>query len=216
MTPDVTLDAGVFEIRGGGALHDRDEEFQLSSTGSGGYRLNTSITPLDGRYRCQTRFTYDGAWLPLRAQADVLHGTAAHQVEIVPLADHAVITLRRTGEADQLRRVDFTPAMMIDLEPSALPMWAMTQRYDRAAGGVQTFGWIGRSLIRDLVLEGGFTPLEFHGRDAGGDRFTFSESHPLPNGGEFTVKFELLLDDRGLLSRFSIDTGAGCIRGTRR
>ena len=216
MTSSVTLDEGVFEIRGGGPVHDRDEAFRLSRTDAGGYLLETTITPLDARYRCQTRFTYDPDWRPLGAQADALNGAAAHSVEITPFPDHAVIALRRTGEAEQLRRVAFTPEMMIDLEPSALPMWAMTQRYDRAAGGVQTFGWIGRSLIRDLVLEGGRTPLEYHGREARGDRFTFSESYPLPTGGEFTLRFELLLDGRGMLSAFSIDTGANRVNGTRR
>jgi len=106
--------------------------------------------------------------------------------------------------------------MMIDLEPSALPMWVMTRRYDRAAAGIQTFSWIGRSLIRDLVLEGGRTPLEFRGAEARGDRFTFSETYPLPNGGEFTLHFELLLDARGMLRSFAIETGASRVIGTRR
>ena len=216
MTSGVTLDEGVFEIRGGGAVHDRDEAFRLSRTDSDGFLLETTITPLDARYRCQTRFTYDPQWHPLGAQADAMNGSAAHSVEITPFADHAVIAVRRAGEAEQLRRVAFTPAMMIDLEPSALPMWAMTQRYDRAAGGVQTFAWIGRSLIRDLVLEGGRTPLECHGTGAAGERFTFSETYPLPNGGEFTLRFELLLDARGMLDAFVIDTGANRVSGTRR
>jgi hypothetical protein len=216
MTPGDTLDEGVFEIRGGGAVHDRDEAFRLSSAASGGYLLDTTITPLDGRYRCQTQFAYDAGWRALGARADVRHGAAAHHVEIVPFADHATITLRRATDPDEVRQVRFDPATMIDLEPSALPMWVMTRRYDRPAAGVQSFSWIGRSLIRDLVLEGGRTPLECHGTEARGERFTFSERYPLPNGGEFTVSFELLLDSRGLLSSFEITTGASRIRGTRR
>ena len=216
MTPDATLDEGVFEIRGGGAIHDRDEAFRLTRTEAGSYLLETTITPLDRRYRCQTCFTYDQQWRPVGARAVSLLGEAEHSVEITPLADRAYITLRRAGEADQVREVSFTPAMMIDLEPSALPMWVMTRRYERAAGGVQTFSWIGRSLIRDLVLEGGRTPLEFHGNGPAGDRFTFSERYPLPNGAEFTVSFELMLDPRGLLAGFAIETGASRIRGTRR
>ena len=216
MNPAETLDEGVIEIRGGGAIHDRDETFRLSRTQSGGYLIETRIVPLDQRYDCTTWFSYDEAWRPTCARAEGRNGDDTFTVEIAPQADHADITLRRPGKSDEVRSVAYSLEMLIDLEPSALPMWAMTHRYDRAAGGVQTFGWIGRSLIRDLVLEGGRTPLECHGVEALGERFTFSETYPLPNGAVFTVKFELLCDSSGLLTSFGIDTGASRLRGTRR
>ncbi|MBK6599746.1 MAG: hypothetical protein IPG25_18425 [Proteobacteria bacterium] len=210
------FDEGTLEIRGGGPLHDRDEHFQITQQAAGGYLLETQIVPLDQRYRCETRFEYDAAWLPQAVSAKVDSSEDSFSVEIRPAADHADIIVQRAAAAPDSRRVPFSPETLIDCEPTALTMWTMSKCYDRETGGVQTFPWIGRSLLRDLVLEDLQIPLECHGVDARGERFTFTETYPLPNGGSFTLKFELLLDEVGLLRSFSIDTGASRINGTRR
>jgi hypothetical protein len=218
MTPAAFgADSGRLAIRGGGPLFDRDESFEIRPAGDGGCRIETRIDALDGAYRLETRFDYDAQWLPRRAHGrasrSAVRGGEWTDVTIEPMGDHARIVVRQGAAAPVETRVAMAPDWLVDFEPSALPMWAMTHRY-RAAGGVQAFRWVGRSLLRDLVLEGGTTELQATPGEPGA--FTFVERLPMPGGGEFSMDFRLRSDAAGRFQEFDLTmSSGGLVRGRR-
>ncbi len=119
------------------------------------------------------------------------------------------------GAALPERRVAFPPGCLVDLEPSVLPTWAMTQRYDFAKGGVQEFRWVGRSLHRDEVLEGGRVEMRHVGTADGQVNFRFTEYLPLPSGSTFAMEFAITNDERGRLQLFQVFGRSGTTTGRR-
>lgn len=210
-----TPDAGVLEMRGGGAVHDRDEHFWIEAAPAGGFRVRTRILPLDARYEIDTDMLYSGDWRPLSLRGRLRGDAGERQVEIERHADHVMLRLSGADSAATTQRLCVSPETLIDLEPSALPMWAMTRRYDGARGGTQTFHWIGRSLVRDVTLESLLVPLIRVGRDETGERYEFSETYSSP-AGSYTVDFSLSTDALGRLQRFTVGAGARQVVGVRR
>jgi hypothetical protein len=209
-------DAGVLEMRGGGPIHDRDEQFLIEAIGGGGFRIRTRIAPLDGRYEIDADMHYGPDWLPHSLRGVSRAAGAEHSVEIVRRGDHALLTLLGDDAAPVTQRLPLAPDTLMDLEPSALPMWAMTRRYGRSRRGTQTFRWIGRSLLRDLTLEALEVPLTLVRQEATGDMFEFSETYAAPGGASFTVDFTLSTDQLGRLQRFTVGAGTRQVVGVRR
>ncbi len=207
-------DAGALRMRGGGPQLDRDEHFSIHAQDDG-YRIATRIEAVDGSYRLSTELWYSAQWLPLRLRGHAVTAAGETEVVIARRGDEATLEVRGPAGAAPSRRLPCPADTLIDLEPSALPMWAMTRRYDRARGGVQPFRWIGRSLLRDLTLESLETPLQLARTDAGTEYFEFTESYPAAGGGSFTLQFGLCVDASGRLQQFSVDAGARRVLGTR-
>ncbi|MBK1643552.1 hypothetical protein CKO25_02530 [Thiocapsa imhoffii] len=148
-------DAGVIVIPGGSS--PRREAFEVVRDAQG-QRIVTSVIRSDvDQWRVEGRWVYgaDG-----QAQAARGIGDYAGQPVVVDIAivdGQASITADIGGSP-----VEATAACdpcLIDMAPSALPMFTMTRLYDEAAGGVQHFNWIGRGLIRDEVLTNGRVSL---------------------------------------------------------
>lgn len=207
-------DAGVIEMRGGDPVHDRDETFEISADDDG-YRIVSRIVARSGAYSLRVEARYTRDWLPraLTGWMTTAGDSPVAQIEVD--ADHAWISVAAASPAAPLR-LPCPAGTLIDLEPSTLPMWAMTRRYDRTRGGTQVFRWIGRSLVRDVTLENLEVPLTLVHADAAGENFEFSETYPLPGGGEFTLPFTLRVDAAGRLQAFSVGTGARRVVGVRR
>ncbi len=213
--PARLLDEGTLLIRGGVPMFDRDEHFRIEAL-AGGYRIRSEIASLDGSYRFDCRFDYGPDWLPRVARATGRRQAGPLQVSITAGEGAAVLEIREGEEAPVSRVLDLPPACLIDLEPSALPMWAMTRRYDRAREGTQQFQWLGRSLTRDLVLEGGRTALARVAADAAAEHFEFSEELPTPDGELFRVEFKLATSAAGWLQSFEVQAGATQVSAVRR
>ena len=209
--PGQVLDQGVLRIRGGGPF-DRDEQFTIWRTPAG-HRIESLITAVTAGYRFECRFDYDRDWLPIGASAQAENADGRFTVEIAPQG--AVARIRVEGQQGEvIRQVSFPSGCLIDLEPSALPMWAMTRRYDRARSGTQQFTWIGRSLMRDLVLEGGSTALALMHADDG-ESFEFVEELPVPGGGTYRIEFALDNNAEGWLQTFVVRASGATVRGER-
>ncbi len=206
-------DSGTIEVRGGGPALDRDESFQIRPLADGGYEIQTQVRALSGAYELETCFTYDAQWLPRGARGQARRGGDLMHVSIEPAGDHADIVVRRGTAEPETKRVAMGPDWLIDLEPSALPMWAMTRRY-RPGGGMQPFRWIGRSLQSELVLEGGTTELLATAGSPGA--YTFVERLPLPGGAVFTMDFALQNDAVGRLQGFDVMLKSGGVARGRR
>jgi hypothetical protein len=212
------LDAGTLQIRGGSPMFDRDEQFCIETLEEG-YRIHTQIVALDHSYDFCCLFEYSADWLPRAASAEGRRAGGAFEVSIVQHEGTAMLEVREQGGDSSSRELALPPGCLIDLEPSALPMWAMTRRYDRARAGVQHFQWVGRSLTRDLVLEGGRTALALlhsdgQGEDEG-ERFEFTEELPGVNGTPFRIDFKLATSAAGWLESFEVHAGATRVRAVR-
>ncbi len=217
MTEPLPLpDDGVLEMRGGGPLHDRDEQFRIAAFEDSGFLIQTRITPLDGRYEIETEMRFGVDWLPLSLHAVSRTVESEHRVELLRRGDHALLSVQRGDAAAVRQHVPLAPDTLIDLEPSALPMWAMTRRYDRRQRQTQTFRWIGRSLLRDLTLEALEVPLTLVRHDAAGETFEFSETYAAADGSRYTVDFTLSTDSCGRLQRFTVGAGPRQVIGVRR
>ena len=194
------LDAGTVRVRGG-APFDRDERFRIHACGDG-FVIDSHIRAASDAFEFRCRFEFHGDWLPARAAGRGRSGDDA--VDVLFETGPGVARLAVTAADGTLARQELAlaPGQLLDLEPSVIPMWAMTRRYDRAAGGSQPFLWAGRSLTRGIVLQGGQTELTLCDRSSAGERFEFTETLPGPDGTPFHVDFQLDNDADGWLRRF--------------
>mgnify|MGYP001115691255 CR=1 FL=1 len=118
------IDHGTMIVTGGWA--DRRETFEILRRADGGRTIVSTITAADGGYRVQGRWDYDAEERALSA-----HGLGQHDGEAVTidiLAAPPAGTLRFEG-ADggvQTFHAPCKPRCLIDMTPSALPMFTMT------------------------------------------------------------------------------------------
>ncbi|MDX2221835.1 MAG: hypothetical protein SFV21_03735 [Rhodospirillaceae bacterium] len=200
------IDAGVMVVTGGGPAFDRTEAFEYLSTSAGGVVLLNTITMTDGRYRVQARFDLDADWNARSADGLGLYEGVPVVAVMRRDGREVRIAVRSLGDGGAKVSLDPTaacdPDCFINMSPSALAMFVMTRHYDLARGGPQTFRWTGQDLDRVRTLSGGTATLSFAGERvvprATGEtalrHFTFVESLPLPDGGRFTLNFDLWTD----------------------
>lgn len=144
------LDHGTLVISGGSSA--RSESFEMVRRPDGGRTIVSVTTAADGSYRVQGRWDYDAEETALSAHGRGLHGGQKVTIDIAAAAPAATM---RWESADGSMRTFHAPCdapCLIDMSPSALPMFTMTRQYDFDAGGVQQYRWIGYDLTRDQRL----------------------------------------------------------------
>lgn len=193
-------DSGVMVVTGG--RFDRTEAFEVVRTAEGGRRLSSVTVGAGDAYRVEGRWDYADDDRALGATGRGLYGGQAVTVVMRREAgDRASITLRGSGEPV----VHTAPctACLMDMSPSALPMFTMTRLYDAERGGAQVFRWIGRSLILDQVLLDGQSEItrlgEFEfahdGTTTPVTQYVFVENlRDEASGQYFKVAFNLYVD----------------------
>lgn len=152
---DLIEDAGRLNVTGGN--FNRIEDFEVVRTAAGGRVMTSVTTGADGIYRVQGRWRYDAeeqattatglgvyAGQPVTVESTRADGLAAIQVKGAIEATHSAACARDC---------------LIDMSPSALPMFTMTRLFDESRGGTQIFRWVARSLILDQVLLDGKTEI---------------------------------------------------------
>jgi hypothetical protein len=178
---DLMEDAGSFEINSATRPRfSRTEHFEVIRHADGGRTITTVTLGKADDYRIEGRFRYT----PDDTAGEV-RGLGVYEGEPVVIEANggtpgATIVFERGGER-MSHSAECAEGCLIDLAPSALPMFTMTRRYDMEAGGPQAFRWIGRSLLMDQVLLDGVANIEFMGserfapRDTVVEHYAFSE-----------------------------------------
>jgi hypothetical protein len=150
-------DAGVFVVRS--ARMGRTESFEVLRRPDGS-RVVTSVTRgADDGYRVEGRWTYGPREIATGAIGRAVIDGRPSTIVIELAGGRADI---RIDDGAEQRRYAASCAAgcLVDLAPSALPMFTMTRRYDAAAGGPQSFRWIGHSLTEAQVLLDGMAEIE--------------------------------------------------------
>jgi hypothetical protein len=141
-------DSGRLLVTGGG--HDRTEDFEVVRKADGGRVMASVVTGANATYRVQGRWDYDADEHALAATGIGNYEAEAVTVDIQ--AKDGSATLVVAGARENQQGAPCRSDCLIDMSPSALPMFTMARRYDDARGGPQTFCWVARSLIVDQVL----------------------------------------------------------------
>jgi hypothetical protein len=199
---DEIVDSGIMQVTGGG--YDRREEFELVRHADGATTLSAIITGANALYQVQARWRFSPSEHALEA-----FGIGAYEQQAVTVsikrADN-VATLLTDGAMQTQHQASCGDTCLIDMAPSALPMFWMARRYDEAQGGPQEFQWVARSLTVDRVLLEGSAEI----RKLGDHVFAHDEG-PVPvrqyffvedlkdevSGQFFQVDFNLYIDDDG-------------------
>lgn len=145
---DKIEDSGLMVVTGGS--FDRTEAFEVVRQPEGGSVLTSIIVGANDSYRVQTRVRFDPYDKALRGTG--LGSYAGEPIDItINKLDGTAHIAARGGEFSAEHS---TPCddCLIDMSPSAMPMFAMTRRYDEKKGGKQSFQWVARALIADQVL----------------------------------------------------------------
>jgi hypothetical protein len=118
-------DSGRLLITGG--RHDRTEDFEVVRKPEGGRMMSSIITAANDTYRVQGRWDFD-------ADEHALAATGIGNYEAGPVAvdiqaRDGSVTLVVAGARDNQQHAPCTNDCLIDMSPSALPMFTMTRRY---------------------------------------------------------------------------------------
>ena len=145
---DRVEDTGRLVVTGG--RFDRVEDFEVVRTADGGRVISSVVTGAGDSYRVQGNWEYLADEQALAATGIGKYKGGPVMVNIQ--TNDGSAALRVTGARDNEHVTPCDSDCLIDMSPSALPMFTMTRRYDEARGGAQSFDWIARSLIADQVL----------------------------------------------------------------
>ena len=145
---DRVEDAGRLNVTGG--RFNRIEDFEVVRTADGGRILTSITTGADGIYRVQGRWRSDAA--EQSTSATGLGTYDGQPVNVVANRANGLVSIVATGALDATHIAACARDCLIDMSPSALPMFSMTRLFDEAQGGAQYFRWVARSLIVDQVL----------------------------------------------------------------
>jgi len=161
--------SSLFQFRPGDRLEDggrlvvtggrfaRAEDFEVVRRVDGGRTVTSITTADDGQYRVEGRWTYTADEAATGAAG---LGTIGGQPVTVDIRSGVAPTIGVTrGGRDQVKTAACPAGCLIDMTPSALPMFTMTRLYDAGRGGEQPFNWIGQSLIMDQTLLEGVARL---------------------------------------------------------
>lgn len=202
----IMIDSGVMVVESTPDFA-REESFEYLRRPDGGVTLLNSITMTDGRFRVRARFDMDKDWKSLSASGRGLYdgipvdSRMERKGKVVEIQVHGDgVHLNPTAVCD--------PDCFINMSPTSLPMFVMTRHYDLEKGGPQLFRWTGQDLDRVRTLSGGTAELTYQGertlnravlpgkpkKTVTVRHFSFVESLPLPDGGRFTLDFDLWTD----------------------
>jgi len=194
------LDSGVMVVASG--PNAREETFEYVKRPDGGYSILNTITAANGSYRVNGRFDYDAQW-----NATSVHGIGVYNGEPVVIAlqrEPRRVAVTVTGKGKPTRSISVCdPTCLIDMAPSANPMFVMTRHYDFAAAGEQEFLWAGQDLIRPqaltddhvfIVLKDEPKAKRNDGSELKMRHFFFLENIPQPNGQMFRLEFDIWTD----------------------
>ena len=189
-------DSGVLAVASG--RFARAEAFEVVRHADGGRTLTSIITGADGSYRVEGRWSYDSDEHAISADGKASYSGAPESINIVAMPPTAVITVS-SGAVERKVPAPCDPDCLIDMAPSALPMFTMTRRYDNAQGGDQAFRWIGQGLVFDQVLLEGIAKIRLLDRQTVGgvdvSQFVFVETLTNAETGDVTsFAFNLWVD----------------------
>ena len=189
-------DSGVIAVASG--RFARTEAFEVVRHADGGRTLTSIITGADGSYRVEGRWSYDADEHAISADGKASYSGAPATINIVATPPTASIAVS-AGAVERKIPAPCDPDCLIDMAPSALPMFTMTRRYDQAQGGAQSFRWIGQGLVFDQVLLEGIAEIRLLDRQTVGDvdvsHFIFVETLTDAKTGDVTsFAFNLWVD----------------------
>jgi hypothetical protein len=153
------IDHGTLVISGGSSA--RNESFEILRRPDGGRTIVSVTTAADGSYRVQGRWDYDADERALSAHGLGLHSGQEVAIDIAAAPPAATMRLAAADGSLRTFHAPCDPPCLIDMTPSALPMFTMTRLYDFEAGGVQQFRWIGYALNQDQRLIDGTVRFRF-------------------------------------------------------
>ncbi|MEZ5458895.1 MAG: hypothetical protein R3E65_06190 [Steroidobacteraceae bacterium] len=212
-------DSGVLKVTS--ARMARIESFELRRASDGSRVLSSTTVGEGGRYRVTGQWSYDAEWVATGARGQGQIDGTPFEVTIERGDQGARMRVQRAeGERDYAAAC--ADDCLIDLAPSALPMFTMTRRYDIGRGGVQTFRWVGHSLTDGQVLLDGVARIgrvriaPFRTADGAAvevQQFAFVETlRDEASGRSFDVAFNLYVDAAHRPLAFAI---GGSTRGER-
>jgi len=212
-------DAGVFKVAS--PRMARTERFELRRASDGSWVLSSTTVGDGDRYRVSGEWRYSAAWVATEARGQGQLDGRPFEVRIARGDEGARIEVSGPdGERDYAAAC--ATDCLLDLAPSALPMFTMTRRYDTSRGGVQVFRWVGHSLTDGQVLLDGVARIErvhvasfrtADGRTTDVQQFAFVETlRDAASGRSFDVAFNLYVDAAQRPLAFAIGAGT---RGER-
>ncbi len=219
------LNSGIMEITGA-APFAREELFEYIRRPDGGVTLLNIMTANDGSYRVRVRYDMDDAWNYLSASGAGLYEGVPVDIKMKPVDKLVQTTVR--GEGVDLNPTSICdPDCFLNMSPSALSMFVMTRHYSHVQGGTQTFQWAGQDLDRVRTLSGGEADLTYQGErslqraalpgqtppQVTVRHYTFVEKLPIPDGGIFTLDFDLWTDAEEWPLGFRVTTPGGATIG---
>jgi hypothetical protein len=210
------IDEGVFVVSGRPGFARR-EEFSIFKRADGGYTVRSAIAAEDGSYTANARWNFDAAWRAIDAAGQGDAKGVKRRIEMwresTPSGTVVKISRRATLADGEPRNETFSAPCdadcLMDMAPAALPMSAMTRRYDAAKGGEQAFRWVGAALTDDQVLEGGTATLwlnrkqQVDGREVA--HWRFREDLPGATPGQtYQMHMHLWTDADNRLRKFGV------------
>lgn len=211
------LDAGIFVVSGKPG-YGRVETFEFLSRPDGGVTLLSATTLNDGSVRVQARYDYDAQWNALRAVGQGVYGNEPVRVGLEAEPASVAVTVR--GDETRIdASVPCPEGCFMDMGPSGSPMFVMTQRYDQARGGNQTFRWAAQDLRRPFTSPDNQRATLRLRRELPIERvdgstvvlrdYEMVERIPTPDGGVYVMEFDLWTDEDNRPMGYRINTAGG-------
>ena len=156
---DVLEDHGVITVAEG--LFARRESFEAVRHSDGRRTVTSVSVGLNNPYRVEGRWSYDSDGQAVSATGKANYDGLPADVSIRANPPTATISVRSISE-DRSVIAPCNPDCLIDLAPSALPMFSMTRQFRGEFHDRQTYRWIAHALIVDQSLLEGRAELELH------------------------------------------------------
>ena len=214
----------------GNTAFSREETFEYLRRPDGGIVLLNTITAANGSYRVRVRYDFNGEWHSESAAGLGIYDGVPVSIQMVRKGKQVNTTVQGDGIAlNPISVCD--PDCFLNMSPSALSMFVMTRHYNENVGGPQTFRWAGQDLNQVRTLSGGEADLNYRGKKTYSRQtlpgrplrlisvrhYTFVERLPTPDGGTFSLDFDLWTDEDHRPLGFRVTTpGASPTVGFRR
>jgi len=149
-------DSDLLVVTGG--AFDRTEAFEVVRQPDGGSVLTEIIVGANNSYKVQTRIRFDADGSGISGKG--FGNYAGEPVEVIITKADDVARITAQGETFSAEHTAPCDQCLMDMSPSAIPMFMMARRYDEAQGGQQPFRWVARALIGDQVLLDGTARIQ--------------------------------------------------------